>query len=201
MNGAVAIAAGYLLGSIPFGLMLSRRHGVDLRVVGSGNVGAANVLRSIGVSAAVITVLLDAAKGTAAVLLAQRLASGRMVPVAAAIASILGHVYPIWLRFRGGKGVATAAGAFGVLTPVGLGAAMTMFLLAVWTTRFVSVGSMLAALTLAAVAFVSDAPVIVGGGAALAALVIIYGHRANVARLIAGTEHRLGQRAATDLVQ
>ncbi|HKE88252.1 MAG TPA: glycerol-3-phosphate 1-O-acyltransferase PlsY [Vicinamibacterales bacterium] len=200
MNVAIVIIAAYLMGSIPFALLLSRRHGIDLRDVGSGNVGATNLLRTIGVRVAVVAMLLDAAKGTAAVLIAQRLASGITVPVAAALASMLGHVYPIWLRFRGGKGVATAAGAFGVLTPLGLGGAATVFLLVVWVTRFVSVGSMIGAVTLAGIALASDAPIIVGGGAAVAAIFIIYGHRANLARLTKGTERRVGQRVVGEPV-
>ena len=122
-------------------------------------------------------------------------------PVAAAVAAVVGHVYPVWLRFRGGKGVATAAGAFGVLTPIGLGAAILVFAAAVSLTRFVSLGSMLAALTLTAVAFVRDRPLIIGAGAAAATLLIIVGHRGNLARLIAGTERRVGRRTVSNAVQ
>jgi glycerol-3-phosphate acyltransferase PlsY len=200
MNGLIAIVAAYLLGSIPFALLLSQRHGVDLRETGSGNVGATNVLRTVGVRMAIGAMLLDAAKGTAAVLIAQRIASSVSLPVAAAVAAVIGHVYPVWLRFRGGKGVATAAGAFGVLTPLGLGAAILVFAAAVSFTRFVSVGSMLGALALTGVAFASGSRSIVGIGAAAATLIIIYGHRGNLARLIAGTEQRVGRRTASDVV-
>jgi acyl phosphate:glycerol-3-phosphate acyltransferase len=201
MNGFVAIVAAYLLGSIPFAQLFSRRYGIDLRETGSGNVGATNVLRTVGVRVAMGVVVLDAAKGTAAVLIAQRIASGVTLPVAAALAAVIGHVYPVWLRCRGGKGVATAAGAFGVLTPLGLGLGALVFAIAVSATRFVSLGSMLGAVTLTVVAFVRVRPSIVGVGAAVATLLIIVGHRGNVARLIAGTEQRVGRRTASDVVQ
>lgn len=201
MNEFLAIVAAYLVGSIPFAQLLSRRRGIDLRQVGSGNVGATNVLRTVGVRAAVLAMLLDAVKGTVAVLIAQRLTPGVMAPVAAGLASVIGHVYPVWLRFRGGKGVATAAGAFGVLIPVALGVAAAVFVLVVGLTRFISVGSIAGALTLAAWALASDAPTGVGIGAAIAALVVIHGHRTNLVRLVAGTERRLGQRAITDVVR
>ena len=97
-----------------------KRRGIDLRRVGSGNVGATNVLRTSGVRPAVLAMMLDAVKGAVAVLIAQRLTHGVAVPVAAGLASVIGHVYPVWLRFHGGKGVATAAGVFAVLTPVAL---------------------------------------------------------------------------------
>jgi glycerol-3-phosphate acyltransferase PlsY len=184
------------MGSIPFAQLLSRRRGVDLRRVGSGNVGATNVLRTLGVRPAVLAMMLDAVKGTVAVLVAQRLTNGVAAPVAAGLASMIGHVYPVWLRFRGGKGVATAAGAFAVLAPVAAAAAVAVFLLAVTLTRFISVGSMAAALTLAGWAIASDAPTGVGIGAAVAAVMVIVGHRTNLARLAAGTERRIGQRGA-----
>jgi acyl phosphate:glycerol-3-phosphate acyltransferase len=194
MADLLAVVVAYLMGSIPFAQLLSRRQGVDLRRVGSGNVGATNVLRTIGVQAAVLAMMLDAVKGTVAVLVAQRLTGGVMAPVVAGLASMIGHVYPVWLRFRGGKGVATAAGAFVVLTPAALGAAAGVFLIVVSFTRFISVGSMAAALTLAVWTIASDAPTGVGIGAAAAALMVIVGHRTNLARLVAGTERRIGQR-------
>jgi glycerol-3-phosphate acyltransferase PlsY len=148
LSWVIAIVAGYLIGSIPFALLLGRRHGIDIRYVGSGNVGATNVLRAVGARAAMVTLLLDAAKGTIAVFIARQVADEPSVAVLAALASIVGHVSPVWLRFRGGKGVATAAGAFGVLAPFALGVAMVAFGLTVWLTRFVSLGSIVAAATL-----------------------------------------------------
>jgi glycerol-3-phosphate acyltransferase PlsY len=144
--------------------------------------------------------MLDAVKGTLAVLVAQRLTNGVAAPVMAGLASMIGHVYPVWLRFRGGKGVATAAGAFAVLAPVAAAVAAGAFLLTVALTRFISVGSMVAALTLAGWAIASDAPTIVGIGAAIGAALVLIGHRANVERLVAGTERRVGQRGVRELV-
>ena len=201
MNEFLAIALAYFVGSIPFAFLLSRQHGVDLRLAGSGNVGATNVLRTAGVRLAVAAMVLDGVKGTVAVLLAQLLSAGLAAPVAAACASVVGHVYPVWLRFRGGKGVATAAGAFAVLAPSALGVAMCVFLLAVSVTRFMSVGSMAGAVTLAVIAASSDAPAVVAVGAAASALIIIHRHRGNLARLVAGTERRIGQRVASETVR
>lgn len=200
MADLIAVVAAYLVGSIPFAQLLSRRRGVDLRRVGSGNVGASNVLRTLGVRPAVVAMMLDAVKGTVAVLVAQRLTNGVAAPVMAGLASMIGHVYPVWLRFRGGKGVATAAGAFAVLTPVAVAAAMGVFLLTVALTRFISVGSMAAALTLAGWVIASDAPAVVGIGAAIGAVLVLVGHRANVVRLVAGTERRVGQRGVRELI-
>jgi glycerol-3-phosphate acyltransferase PlsY len=194
MEELLVVTLAYLFGSIPFAYLVSRQRGIDLRQVGSGNVGASNVLRSSGVGAAVLAMVLDGLKGALAVFVAQRLTSGAAAPVAAGLASVLGHMYPMWLRFRGGKGVATAAGAFGVLTPSPLLMACGVFVGAVWATRFISVGSMAGAVTLAVAAIVSDAPAAVGVGAALAAALIVHRHRGNVSRLFAGTERRIGQR-------
>src|SRR5262245_34922787 len=120
MEHAFAVLVGYLIGSVPFAHLLARRRGIDLRLVGSGNVGASNVLRTSGVRPAVLAMCLDAVKGAVAVLLAERMAIGLSAPVAAGVASIMGHAYPVWLRFRGGKGVATAAGVFAVVAPAAL---------------------------------------------------------------------------------
>jgi acyl phosphate:glycerol-3-phosphate acyltransferase len=196
-----AVALAYLLGSIPFAWLVSRRHGVDIRTVGSGNPGASNVLRSVGVAAGMAVLILDVAKGTLAVLIAQWMGVGLAMLVAAAVAAIVGHVYPLWFGFRGGKGVATAAGVFAVLLPVGLIVAVVVFLVTVAITRFVSVGSLLGAGALVIVALARGAPSAVIIGASIVMVIIINGHRANLARLIAGTEPRLGQRVAADVVR
>jgi glycerol-3-phosphate acyltransferase PlsY len=194
MNAVLAVTLGYLVGSIPFAYLLSRRHGIDLRRAGSGNVGASNVLRTTGVWAAVLAMMLDGVKGTLAVLMAQLLSGSLIATVAAAFASILGHVYPVWLRFRGGKGVATAAGAFALLAPEAMGIAAAVFLIAVILTRFISVGSIAGALTLVIVAGITDVPGVVAIGATASTLIIVYRHRGNLTRLVAGTERRIGQR-------
>ena len=194
MEVITVVTLAYLVGSVPFAYLLSRRRGIDLRRVGSGNVGATNVLRTSGVRTAVIAMGLDAVKGAIAVVLAQRLTGGVGAPVAAGLASVLGHIYPVWLRFRGGKGVATAAGVFAVLAPFALGIASAAFVVAVWITRYISVGSVVGALTLVVVAVITDMPGVVEIGCAIAALVIVQRHGANLARVRAGTERRVGQR-------
>jgi glycerol-3-phosphate acyltransferase PlsY len=194
MNAVLAVTLGYLVGSIPFAYLLSRRQGIDLRRTGSGNVGASNVLRTTGVRAAVLAMMLDAVKGTLAVVMAQLLSAGPIAIVAAAFASIVGHVYPVWLRFRGGKGVATAAGAFALLAPKAMGIAAAVFLVAVIATRYISVGSIAGALTLVIVAVITDVPGVVAIGATASTIIIVYRHRGNLTRLVAGTERRIGQR-------
>ena len=197
MTWVIAVVAAYLIGSIPFALLLARRHGIDVRHVGSGNVGAANVFRTVGARAAIAAALLDAGKGTIAVLVAQQLTDAAAVPVLSALAAIIGHVCPVWLGFRGGKGVATGAGAFAVLAPVAVGVALLAFAVTIWLTRFVSLGSIVAALALVCVLLVTRSPLVLTAGGTIAALVIITGHRDNMARLMKGTEHRLGQRPIT----
>lgn len=192
MNAFIAVVAAYLIGSIPFAFLLARRRGIDLRLAGSGNVGASNVLRTSGVALGILAMALDGLKGTLAVLLAQGVAPGLAAPVAAGLASVLGHVYPPWLRFQGGKGVATAAGAFFLLAPVALGIASTVFVLAVLTTRIVSVGSLSAAVTLALATALTDSSRLVIAGACVAAALIVHRHRGNLSRLMAGTERRVG---------
>jgi glycerol-3-phosphate acyltransferase PlsY len=194
MEFITAVTLAYLVGSVPFAFLLSRRRGIDLREVGSGNVGATNVLRTSGVRTAMIAMGLDVIKGALAVVMAQRLTGGLGAPMAAGLASVLGHIYPIWLRFRGGKGVATAAGVFVVLTPMALGIASATFVLVVWMTRYISVGSVVGALTLAVVAVITDAPAVIEIGSVVAALMILQRHRSNIRRVFAGTERRIGQR-------
>jgi acyl phosphate:glycerol-3-phosphate acyltransferase len=194
MEIAIAILIGYIMGSIPFAFLLSRRRGIDLRRVGSGNIGASNVLRTSGVPSAVFAMCLDAMKGSVAVLVAQLLASAPAAIVAAGFASVVGHIHPVWLGFRGGKGVATAAGVFSVLAPAALAIAGGVFVVAVWITRYISVGSLAGAVTLAIAAAMSDVPAVVAIGAAITALLIAHQHRGNLSRLFAGTERRVGQR-------
>ena len=129
MTVALVLLASYLLGSIPFSYLVARTRGVDVRTVGSGNVGATNVMRSAGKAAGIAAFVLDAAKGALAALLARKVAPGLAVPPLAAVAAIVGHMYPVWLGFRGGKGVATGAGAFLPLAPLATVAGLVAFAL------------------------------------------------------------------------
>jgi acyl phosphate:glycerol-3-phosphate acyltransferase len=193
---ATVIAAGYLLGSIPFALLLARRwSATDLRQVGSGNLGAANVMRASGVSAGVLVALLDMLKGAASVLLAERLSPSAAAPAVAGFAAIVGHIYPVWLRFRGGKGVATACGVFSILTPLAVPPALAVFVAAVWVTKYISLGSVLASIALPPLAYAAGGALPAVAAASAAAVIIVFRHRSNVARLRAGTERRLGVRA------
>src|SRR3972149_4606460 len=149
MASAIVLAA-YLLGSIPFSFLVARAFGVrDVRRVGSGNVGATNVMLSAGKLAGALALLLDVGKGAAATFAARRLApAARVVAALAALAAIAGHMFPVWLRFRGGKGVATGFGAFLPLAPRAAALAAVVFALTVGASRYVSVGSLAAALAL-----------------------------------------------------
>jgi glycerol-3-phosphate acyltransferase PlsY len=190
----LVVIAGYLIGSVPFALILARRLGIgDLRRIGSGNLGAANVLRSSGVRAGVTVMLLDMAKGAGSVLLAQRLDAGA-VTAAAGLAAIVGHVFPVWIRFRGGKGVATACGVFSLLTPLAVGPTLAVFLGAVWVTRYISVGSILASVALPPIAYATGSSAPVLAVAVAASILIVIRHRTNLARVLAGTEQRVGLR-------
>jgi acyl phosphate:glycerol-3-phosphate acyltransferase len=194
MDSVLPVLLGYGLGSLPLGyLVASRAKGVDLRRAGSGNVGAANTYRTAGLAAALIVVLVDVAKGASSVFFAARFASSAADPVAAGIAAIIGHVYPVWLRFHGGKGVATACGVFWMLAPLATALAATVFVLVVWLTRFVSLGSVVATIALPPLAWFTDRPMPIVVGAALAALLIVQRHRTNLARLQQGAERRLGR--------
>jgi acyl phosphate:glycerol-3-phosphate acyltransferase len=194
MEHIFAVTLGYLVGSIPFAFLLTRGRGIDLRSIGSGNVGAANVLRTTGVSRAILAMCLDAAKGCLAVAIAQTLAPGPAASVAAGVASIVGHIYPVWLGFRGGKGVATAAGVFALLAPTALALAGAVFILAVCATRYISVGSLAGTITLAVASAAGDRPAPISLGAVATAVLVIHRHRGNLSRLVAGTERRVGQR-------
>jgi acyl phosphate:glycerol-3-phosphate acyltransferase len=193
----VAIAA-FLLGGIPFSHLIARLRGVDLRSVGSGNIGATNLARALGYGAGALGLLLDAAKGAAAVLIPRALPGLEATPALEAVAAgaaILGHSFSPFLRFRGGKGVATGAGAFAVLAPRATLAAVAVFAVVVGLTRIVGLGSVLAALTLPLSAHLFGAPRAVTIAAGLVSMLVIARHRANLTRLLRGTEHRLGTRS------
>lgn len=189
------ILFGYAVGSVPFAFLVARRAGVDVRVTGSGNVGAANVLRTSGAALGVVAMALDISKGAATVLTAQATAGTVSAMAAAGAAAVVGHIYPVWLRFHGGKGVAVAAGAFSVLAPFATLAAVFVFVSAVWLTRLVSLGSIAATLTLPSVAWLSGAPPEVLAAATATATLILFRHRSNLRRLFARSERRIGERA------
>jgi len=187
-----SILLAYLLGAVPFGYLLVKlRTGRDVRTMGSGNIGATNVLRTTGRAAGVLTLLLDVAKGYVAVWLAGRLSEGSAtVMSAAALAAILGHAFPVFLRFRGGKAVATFLGAFLRLAAPAIVAALIVFVIVVWRTRYISMGSIVSSGTFPlAVWLIVHPPWIVVAAAAVAGAFIIWRHKENIQRLRAGTEN------------
>ncbi len=190
-----AIVAGYLLGSLPFGYWAGRLRGIDLRMCGSGNTGATNTMRVLGLKVGVPVMALDIGKGAAAVVVARELSGSNVVPVLAATAAMAGHLYPIFLRFRGGKGVATGAGAMIALVPwIGI-AAFWLWLGVSLATRYVSIGSLVTAIAFPATTFATGQPWPVRLFTLGAGAFVIWRHRANIARLRAGTEHRINLRA------
>jgi glycerol-3-phosphate acyltransferase PlsY len=191
------VILGYLLGSIPFGYLLVRATGGgDIRFKGSGNIGATNVARTSGWSVGVATLLLDAAKGFVAVWIAEHFAGGNIrIMMFAGFAAILGHVFPVWLKFEGGKGVATALGIFLAICWPALAAAVVLFILVAIFYRYVSLASISAAASLPLLVYLLYAPghappTAVSVCTLLAAVVVIVKHRDNIERLMAGTEPR-----------
>jgi acyl phosphate:glycerol-3-phosphate acyltransferase len=187
--------ASYLLGAIPFGFLLAKIFGgADVRKAGSGNIGATNVSRVAGPLAGILTLVFDAAKGSVAVLLAAHLTDNSALwMVVAGFLALIGHCYPIWLHFRGGKGVATAAGVFLVLSPAAMFSALAIFIIVVIAWRFVSLGSLAAAASIPLLMYFLWAPhhapplAVTFGSLAISTLVI-YKHDANMQRLVEGTE-------------
>jgi acyl phosphate:glycerol-3-phosphate acyltransferase len=188
----LAAIVGYLLGSIPFGFVLSRMAGYgDIREIGSGNIGATNVLRTGSRGLAALTLLLDLTKGGAAVVIAWHW--GERAALAAGLCAVLGHMFPVWLGFHGGKGVATALGVLiAIACPVALVAALIWLAIA-FVSRYSSLAALAAAAISAAIApFLTDGPTAIL--IAVLALLIILRHHANIRRLIAGREHRISFR-------
>ena len=195
----IIVVVAYLLGSIPFGYLVVRKKiGADIRETGSGGTGATNVTRRAGKTAGVLTLLLDAAKGSIAMLIAKTVAGDDWVIAAAAIAALVGHIFPVWLGFRGGKGVATGVGIFLVLAPVALLCAGVIFVAIVATTRYVSLGSIVAAALIPVFVWLQSVfvvpvadlrPLLIASivGAAL----IVFAHRGNIKRLASRTEAQI----------
>ncbi|HUS12957.1 MAG TPA: glycerol-3-phosphate 1-O-acyltransferase PlsY, partial [Pyrinomonadaceae bacterium] len=215
LPGAVIVIA-YLLGSIPFGYLIVRAtKGADVRETGSGGTGATNVSRRAGKAAGVLTLVLDALKGAAAIAIAKlllgfpgfrieqlgghggsSLQDAHWWLAAAAIAVIVGHIFPVWLRFRGGKGVATGVGVFLMLSPIAVAPAVVVFALVVWRTRYVSLGSMLAAVAIPLFMLVQHAYITpvesltpMMTAAITGTALIVVAHRENIRRLIGGAEN------------
>ena len=187
---------GYLLGSIPFGVLVTRAMGLgDLRAIGSGNIGATNVLRTGNKGAALATLLLDGGKGAVAVLLARWLVGGEDAAQVAGLAAFLGHLYPVWLGFRGGKGVATFLGLFLALDWwVGLALCLTWLVTAV-VTRYSSIAALIAAASAGLwILWLTDGSLLIL--ALILTLLVYVRHSANLSRLKAGTEPRIGQKKA-----
>ncbi len=197
VSAPLLVLAAYAAGAIPTAFWTGKLHGKDLRTLGSCNLGATNVQRVLGWGAAIPVGLFDVFKGFAPVWWFPQL-DDRTAPVwtvAYGAAAIVGHVFSFWVRFRGGKGVATASGVFWVLAPEATALALVAFTGVVWLTRYVSLGSMVAAVVLAAaVYFNGEAPATIVCAAGVAALVL-YRHRGNMVRLHAGRERRISQRA------
>jgi len=193
---ALAAVAAYVVGAIPVGYLVARLFGVtDIRRHGSGSIGATNVLRTAGRLPAIVTLLGDIVKGYLAVGVAGWVGGG--VPRAlavGAVAAVVGNCWSVFLRFRGGKGVATGLGALLRLAPLATLAALPVFLVVVATTRFVSLGSLLAAACVPFGALALGAPRSAVAGAVAVAAIVVLRHHENIARLRAGTERRLGER-------
>ncbi len=194
----LVILVGGFLGAIPFGVLITRLLGAeDPRKSGSGNIGATNVLRTSGWKSGVLTLLLDVLKGVAAILFARYVASRVSAPTLepiAALAAVLGHMYSPFTGFRGGKGVATGLGVFALLTPGPTALAALVFILVVAVTRYVSLGSMLAAAAVPLAGFWMNYPVVVYTSSALISLLVIWKHQDNIGRLMRGEENRIGRK-------
>ncbi len=205
----------YLLGSIPFGYLAAKLKGIDIRTVGSGNIGATNAMRVLGKPTGIAVMLLDAAKGFAAVVILAPLIFDHFSPieywikpfnfagldkamnfaVLAGVCAVLGHNYTCWLKFKGGKGIATTAGVYLALAPWPLLIALAVFVLAIGLTKYVSVGSIAGAIALpAAVWIFTPNNTLLGIVTTALGALAIYKHKGNIQRLMAGTENRLGQK-------
>jgi glycerol-3-phosphate acyltransferase PlsY len=199
MIGPLTTLIAYLLGSIPFGyLIVHWQRGIDVRATGSGSIGATNVMRNLGIMGFVATFILDAGKGLLAVLLASKMTSENPTWVAAAaFTAVSGHCFPVWLKFRGGKGVATGVGVFIALAPWQVVLVLVIFAVVVAISRYISLGSIVATAAFPVLVYLmKNPPIQVVLGAAGAAVIIIARHNANIARLLKGTENKLGRKKA-----
>jgi glycerol-3-phosphate acyltransferase PlsY len=205
LNPAWLLPAAYILGSIPFGVIFARLFGsADVRKSGSGNIGAAKVARVAGPLAGILTLVFDTAKGAAAVLLAGRFAHESAAwMMLAGLAALAGHCFPVWLKFKGGKGVAAALGVFLALCPAAAMAALLFFMIVVAIWRYVSLGSIAAAAAMPLLMYLLWAPrhappLIITFGSLAAAVLIIYKHDGNIQRLVQGEEPKYSFRKKKD---
>lgn len=200
----VAAFLGYLLGSIPTGYLVARSKGINIQSVGSGNIGATNVFRILGVKAGILVLLTDAAKGWSAVFLAVHCIGSPMgysdpvarewLGVTGGVAAVLGHNYTVWLRFKGGKGIATSAGVLLALVPQALLVAAIVWGICLVTTRYMSIASIGGALCLPFAVWLLGYSASMTGITAFLGALAIYKHKANIQRLMAGTESRIGRK-------
>ena len=192
----LGVLAAYLIGAIPVGFLVARAAGgTDIRRSGSGNIGATNVLRTLGRGPAVLTLVGDIAKGYLAVSAAHAIGIEAWTAAAGAVAAVVGNCWPLFLAFRGGKGVATGLGAFLAIVPWAVAPAAVLWLVVTALSRYVSLASIVSCLSLPVAAALMGYPRHSVAAAALVALIIMWRHRENIARLASGTEHRLGGRA------
>jgi glycerol-3-phosphate acyltransferase PlsY len=194
---ALGLVVVYLIGAIPVGFLVARAAGgIDIRGKGSGTIGATNVLRTLGPVPAVLTLLGDVVKGYVAVRVAEVIGPEPVWEAAGALLAIVGNCWPVFLRFKGGKGVATALGAFLRLTPAAIAPAAIVWIALVATFRYVSLASILASVSLAIGAWILGYSPMYAAAAGCAAALIVWRHHENVKRLLSGTERRLGERAS-----
>ena len=196
LSSLLLLAIGYLLGSMPNGYLAGRwLKGIDLRQCGSGSTGATNVLRNVGKGPALVVFLLDVGKGALAVLLAKSFGLNDWVQVLAGLAALAGHIWPVWLGWKGGKAVATGLGMFlGLAWPVGL-ACFGLFMAVISISRIVSLSSVVAAISLPVLMLISGSSSAYLVVSLVASLMVLWRHRSNIERLIAGTEPRIGAKA------
>lgn len=193
MTAAFLALMGYTIGSIPFSFLVARAFGVkDVRAVGSGNVGATNVMRSAGKVPGLLALILDGLKGAATVWVARAFSTSEAEICLAGLFAVIGHLFPVWLGFKGGKGVATGAGLFIPLAPAALGAAIATFVIVLGAARYVSLASIVASLTLPVAAYLLGAGNVVATTALVAALMVVAKHHENISRLLKGVEPKLG---------
>jgi len=195
---AAVVVGSYLIGSIPFGLVLGKLRGVDVRDYGSGKIGTTNVMRTLGVKAGAVILVADVLKGVIAVFLARYVVGSAAAEMAAGFAAVAGHNWSVFIRFRGGRGVATSVGGAITMVPVVGAAGLAVFALVIATTRYASLGSMMGAAGAAVASGIytvlAQAPVEYLIFTAVAAALIVFQHRDNISRLLSGTESKLGQK-------